>query len=368
MRPGPPDDLLAQWTSWTCHVQSWLGASLLADEVPVSRGRIVASVSQDTQERLTLTVPRWDGRDWLPGDDPSHPLARFGQELQVTIRVGSPAAGETWDVRVGRFLVTDWEEDGGVVQVTGDGLLRRVADGKLTSPSSPPSGSTLKSEARRLLPAGVSAGFDDDLVDRACPRGMAWSSDRLEALREIADAWPARLRTDEWGQVRFSRPLPDVPVPVLTLQEGPSGTVVSAPRSDTRDGSYNEVVARSSASASNDVQAVARLTSGPMAARPPYGTVTREWSSPLLGSRDQAQAAAETMLRTAVRPTRVRTATHVPDPRITLDDPVEVRTGELVERAGVLVPADREWGYVVGYDLPLTVADGAMRTDVGVAS
>ena len=44
-----------------------------------------------------------------------------------------------------------------------------------------------------------------------------------------------------------------------------------------------------------------------------------------------------------------------PDPRIELDDLVEViRDGQ------------RDWGLVVGMEIPLTVRDGAMRVDVGV--
>lgn len=364
MRDGAPDEVLSGSCGWFPVVQSWLGGALLSGDVPVIGGRVTAQVTQDIPERLSLTVPAQtvvDGRpfSWRPGADPSHPLARYGQELQVSVVVTSSAvtdgAGE-WETRVGRFLITDWSDgDDGTIDVTAEGRLRRVQDALLTSPTQPAAGATLASEARRLLPAGVSAAFDPALVDRACPAGMAWSESRLEALREIADAWPALLRTDEWGQVIFRAPLPDVPAPVLTLRDGDRGTVETVGRSDTRDGAYNQVVATSSASGVEDVQAVASQASGPMAIDGEYGLVTKRWSSPLITSSAQALRSAQTMLASSLLPATSVPVVCAPDPRIDLDDAVEVlRDGE------------RMWGWVTAYDLPLTVGDGPMRVDIGV--
>lgn len=358
MRAGPPEEVLSGTCGWAPVVSSWLGGRLLDAEIPVRRGRVVAQVGQKIPERLTLTMPRFDGlRDMRPGDQVDHPLARYGQELQVSIIVSSSVDTDTWETRIGRFLITDWDDgDDGTIQVVAAGRLRRVDDAKLTRPTQPAAGSTLMSEARRLLPPGVSAGFDPALVNRACPTGMAWSEDRLGALQEIADAWPALLRTDEWGQVQYRRPLPAVPVPVLTLRDGARGTLASAGRADTREGAYNEVVARSSAAGVEDVQAIAQQTSGPMAVSGEYGPVTKLWSSPLITSTAMALASARTMLANSILPATSVPVRCVPDPRIDLDDPVEVlRDGE------------RTWGYVTGYDLPLTVADGEMRVDVGVS-
>jgi hypothetical protein len=362
MRDGAPTDVLAGSSGWVPSVASWLGGSLLSGDVPVTSGRVTASVEDRRRVRLSMTVPEWtavNGRKfyWAPGANPEHPLATYGQELDVSVTVLSSIGGE-WSTRVGRFLITDWEENSdGSLSVTGDGLLRRVDDAKLTTPSQPRPGATLMTEARRLAPLGVSVAFDEALVDRAVPGSLVWESDRMAAFESIADAWPALLRVDEWGQVVFRAPLPDVPTPVLTLKDGERGTVVGAPRADTREGAYNEVVARSSNPDREDVQAVVRQESGPMSATGPYGPVTREWSSPLISTTTQAFNAAQTMVRNSLRPTRVLPVTHAPDPRIDLDDPVEVI------RDGVST-----WGYVTGYDLPLTATDGLQRTDVGVSS
>lgn len=326
VRAGPTDEALAGIVSWEPVVASWRGGTLLAASVPVMRGRIVWSASQNVPEYLTLTVPRVaDGRDWCPGADPDHPLARYGQELDISVRVTSTAAdAASWLVRVARILITEWEDDdAATVTVRGKGLIHRLVRSRLTSPMQPTG--TLASDARRLLPAGMGLAINPGLVDRACPSSMAWSGTRLAALREIATAWPALVRSDEWGQVRLRAPLGDVLTrPALRLSDGERGTVAAAPRSDSGDDAYNVVVARSSAAGVEDVQAVARWTTGPMSADGPLGEVVREWSSPLLTTAAQAQAAAQTMLEGGLRPSAVLPVTCASDPRIELDDPVEV--------------------------------------------
>ena len=196
-------------------------------------------------------------------------------------------------------------------------------------------------------------------MDRACPRSMEWGEDRIGALYEIADAWPARLREDEWGQVVLLPPLSGVPVPVLSLSDGVGGTVVSAPDADSRAGGWNRVVARSSRDGV-DVQGLAEVSSGVRSVYGPYGAVTRFFSSPLLSSRLQCEAAAASLLAESSRRSRVLEVSMAPDPRLDLDDAVEVFTdrGTAWE--------SRYWGYVVGYDMPLTVVDGAGRVNVGV--
>jgi hypothetical protein len=358
MLAGAPTEVLSGTCGWRPAVSSWLGGRLLAADVPIAQGRVLARADQKIPERLAFTLPRHDGRDWRPGRQVDHPLARFGQELQVSIVVTSTVTGREYETRRGRYLITDWDDpDDGTIQVVALGRLRRVADAGLTSPTQPGPGATLMSEARRLLPPGMSAAFDPALADRPCPAGMAWSEDRLAALQEIADAWPALLRTDEWGQVVYRRPLPAVPIPVLTLRDGERGTLASAGRSDTREGAYNQVVARSSTAGAADVQAIAEQTTGPMAVTGEYGPVTKVWSSPLVATAAQALASAQTMLANSLLPASSIPVICAPDPRIDLDDPVEIlRDGE------------RTWGYVTGYDLPLTVADGDMRVDVGVST
>lgn len=364
MREGPPDEVLAGAPIWRPRVTSWLGGQMLAAEVPIRSGRVTGKADQEVIEELSITVPRWaaptpggDVFDWRPGADPGHPLARFGQFLDVSIVVESVATRQVWETRIGRYQIKGWDDDdAGTITVKGESLLARARDDKLTKLTSPVG--SLASEARRLAPAGVGVSFDPALVDRACPSAMSWSKSRMENLREIADAWPALLRVDSWGQYVFRAPLPDVPAPVLRLKDGKGGTLVSAPRADSRDGVPNVVVASTGNSAEADVQGIAMLTSGPMSVNGPYGIVVKEWSSSLLQNRVQAQAAARSMLESAARPAQSVPVRIAPDPRIEIDDPVSISRGD----------DSPLWGWVTAWDLPLTADGGDMRIDVGLTS
>jgi len=347
MRAGPSEKELSTATSWLPRVQSWLGGTLLDGDIPVLSGRLTWDASNNVPDQLKMTVPRFDGRkDYLPST-PDAALARFGQQLDVTIRVGGV------DVRMGRYLIVDWSSDESVIQVTAAGLLQIAVDARLLEPTSPRDDGTLRSEFIRLLPGQVSAQFAGGVVDRPIARSMSWDENRIDALWDIADAWPAVLRPDAWGQVIVKPPVQVSPFPVLSVSDGERGTLVSVPRSDTRDGAYNIIVARSSADGV-DAQAIAQVTSGPMGVST-YNPVPRFYSSPLLTTVDQCQATANAMRDEAGRRSSILKVTMAPDPRPELDDTIGVT------REGVL-----NLGVVVAVDMPLTVRDGDMRVDVGV--
>jgi hypothetical protein len=85
----------------------------------------------------------------------------------------------------------------------------------------------LLSEFVRLLPPQLAAQFDAGLTNRSVPSSMAWNEERLDNLWDIADAWPAVIRPDAWGQVLVKPPVQVSPFPVLSVTDGVGGTVVS---------------------------------------------------------------------------------------------------------------------------------------------
>lgn len=350
MRTGPSSTVLASAASWGSQVSSWLGGRMLLDTIPIISGRVTASTTTNVPDSLKMTVARHvvvDGRtvDLLPLT-PEAPLARYGQQVSVTLQVAGV------DTRLGQFQIEDWDYDEDTISVNAAGLLKIAADARLLEPTAPRTDGTLRSEFLRLLPSGVTAQFSG-LTDRAVPQSMAWDEDRLKALYDIADAWPAVLRMDEWGQVRVLPPPSGEGAPVLSLTDGVGGTVVSMPRKDTRQGAANIMVVRSSADGV-EASAVAQVTSGPMAVAT-YGAVPTFYSSPLVSTNEQCLAVAQARLPQVQRASSVLAVEMAPDPRIALDDLIEV------VRDGA-----QHWGLVVGVDIPLTVGDGAMRVDVGV--
>lgn len=378
MRDGPDLGVLAGAFRWSPIVSAWKGTTLLAARVPVASGRLSANASQEVPERLTFTVPDrapetggGPHRSWVP-EDPDHPLGQYGQWVQVDIRVRSSVRPVEWITRLGRFQIQDWDHDdiAREVRVECVGMLQRPLDARFRVPESPRVDGTFASEFRRLMVPGVPVEIDPALSDRPVPQSFQWQEDRLSALYEIADAWPARLRMDDAGTVRVLPPLPDQPDPVLILTEGERGTVIGAPRRASRDGVYNVVVARSSRTddpSSAPLQAVRVVQYGPLAPER-YGEVVKFWSSPLASTVEQLDASAATMLANSVRPAIRQRVTTVPDPRIELDDAVQLVRGVTAKttvRRTENATVTRGW--VVGYDLPLTVEDGPMTITVGVA-
>ncbi len=375
MLDGAPSEVLAGSCGYTSRIASWRGGVLLAASVPLSAGRIVQREGDAVPDRLHFTLPRVvDGFDWLPSEgDETHPLSALGQELDVTVVVTSDVTGIAYETRRGRFQIQDTAEDNsGSLSVTASGVFQIIADDRLPAPLAPRTDGTLFSEFRRLMPAGLPVSIDAALTDRACPQSLQWTEDRLDALYAITDALPAVMRPGPSGQVVLRPRVDDAAVPVLTISEGdrrPGNdypVLVGKARRQSRDGVYNAVVARGSVTddpSSPPVQSEALQTTGPFAAVSTGFRVKRKYfASPLLTTEAQCAAAAATQLASSLRPAKMIPVELPPDPRIELDDVEQIRSEQ---------QADGTWGLdntgpVVGVDLPLTVADGAMRLDVAV--
>lgn len=338
-------------------VSSWLGASLLAGSVPVLGGMFEESDGQEIPEKLTIKVPAADvGFSWDPAGDPTHPLADFGQRLNVTLTLRTPR-GSAWEIPLGWFQIASWDlsDDESTVGVTALGLLQVIADDKFRGPEQPRVGGTFASEFRRLMSGGIPVSIDAALVDRVVGGSFTWDEDRLSALYDLADAWPARIVTGSDGVVQVKPPLGLVPVPILTLTNGELGVLMTAPRSSSRTGRYSAVVARSSAdtATSTPVEGEYLSTSGPYAIAT-YGTVRRRAASPMLNTTASALAMARTIAEDSQRQARVITVTLPPDPRIQRGDPVALVWDDVTYQ-----------GWVQTVSLPLTVDGAAMKITVG---
>ncbi|WP_402465807.1 hypothetical protein [Isoptericola aurantiacus] len=372
MRDGAPDEVMGTAYRWRSTIQSWgPTGDLLAEDVPLVAGDLSWDVaSRGVPEQLTLTVPRYstvdgDRFDWLPQEDVTHPLATFGQTLTISVTIASTVTGEEYVTPLARVRVQSWDEDeAGQVTVTGVGMLQTAADDVLQVPQSPDEDSTMVSEFARLLPGSLAVAVSDDVTDRACLPGTQWAGPRLDALYDIADALPARLRTDEDGNVVMLLPqLEDVPVPVQTYRDGEidagtgMATLISAPRADTRDGIVNSVTVLSNYTSADGTVAnvVVEQTTGPFAVDS-YGRVSEAWTSEQIGSEVEAMAAGKARLAAGLRPARTVAVQVAPDPRIEVDDPLAVvRDG--IERRG----------YVLAASLDLT-GQTATTLTVGITS
>ena len=369
-RPKIPSEALSSAFSWEARVDSWLGQTWLG-RVPVKAGSVTWTTSQQVQGTLSLTVPRIGGvgqdegaRDWTPLA-PDSPLATMGQVLHVQVTVASLVSTDRWDIPLGRFLITQWEVGATDIRVTGKSLLQRLEDDRLTSPTVPYSGGTLASELRRLVGGHMGVIVSDALTNRPCP-SMSWGESRIDAIYEIADAWPARLREGPDGVLYVLPPVPAITErPETTLTDGEAGTVIGVTRQGSRAGIFNRIVARGQEqddAGQPRFQAIIDQTTGPLRTSGPYGIVTKFFSSPLITSKQSALNSATTMLATSVRQKTTVPVTHAPNPTLTLDTPVELITANIDGAATIT-----QWGIVTSTEVPL-VYSGTSRSDVEVVT
>ena len=369
-RPKIPAEALSSAFSWEARVDSWLGQTWLG-RVPVKAGSVTWTTSQQVQGTLSLTVPRIGAvsqdegaRDWTPLA-PDSPLAAMGQVLHVQVTVASLVSTDRWDIPLGRFLITQWEVGATDIRITGKSLLQHLEDDRLTSPTVPYSGGTLASELRRLVGGHMGVIVSDALTNRPCP-SMSWGESRIDAIYEIADAWPARLREGPDGVLYVLPPVPAITErPEKSLTDGDAGTVIGVTRQGSRAGIFNRIVARGQEqddAGQPRFQAIIDQTTGPLRTSGPYGIVTKFFSSPLITSKQAALNSATTMLTTSVRQKTTVPVTHTPNPTLTLDTPVELITANIDGAATIT-----QWGIVTSTEIPL-VYSGTSRSDVEVVT
>lgn len=340
MRNGFTVDELTRPSRWEAYVSSTRGREVLATRIPVLDGRISIDGEGQVPERADLAFTP----EHKPVS-PYSPLAAYGQELFLTITV--TIGGRTVDYEIGAFLIDSWEEQtDGTIKVTGVGLLQRVADDPAALPSSPVPGSTLRVEASRLA-YPVPVMLEHDVEDVPLPRGLAWGTDRLDALADLIASHGLR------GVVRNDRQLHLMRTVTGAAAErsytGKDLAVSLLGRGDHSRANVVSVVARADGDKTQTV-GVAEAGFEPYAPET-YGRVHRveevEAPANVFSLNDRAGA----FLREEYASTRVKTVEIIADPAIELWDTVQVQAGN-----------EQITGRVSAIDLPL---DGSvMRLDI----
>lgn len=323
------------------------GGQVLASDIPISTGYEEADDALRVPERVTLSIPRMvDGVDWSPQDHDS-PLAPYGQRLHVKLGIDLGADGTEWLDR-GEFLIyqSGLSADETSVDVTAQGLLTLVDEAGLIVPFAP--GATFEASVRQLIEPGLTVALHPDLTggDATVPSTLNFDDDRLGALLQILEAWPARAQV-----------LPSGYLLVMPADYYPGGATVQRYNFDTddgfgqrfanvihvsgsmtRDGIYNAVVARGMAADGGEVVGVAIDRSSPTGTDGPFNRlpVPYYYFSPLLDTAAKAQKAAATTLDRVARPQPRRwKMTCSPDPRLLLNDLVDylpVRSTDAAEQ------------------------------------
>jgi hypothetical protein len=370
--------LASQSIQLYCRIQSWLGDTLLADDVPISAGAEDLDATLRVPERVTISVPAVvDGVSWVPAT-PTDPLSWFGQRLVVQLGIGLDGGQIEWLNR-GEFLINSADTDTGTVNVEALGLLQLVDEAVLMAEYQPSTGSQFGDILRDLLLPGIGVNDDAAPTDRAPGiTAVSWSDNRLDCVIAALKAWPAQGVVDQDGQLVIM-PVPAAPTSadvVLVLTDGVGGTIITPKTSGSRDGLFNYALAVGQFPDSD--KAVTGFA--PIAGAPIYGSayvtdpesplvvggdfspyyVPVRLDSPLLTTQAQTQAAAKTLLaRTFANATSTVVAECVPNPTLQTGDVVSVTSKRLGLDGSVGTIQALTLPYLPGDSMSLTIVIGA---------
>lgn len=331
------DALGALQRSYTYHVraESWLADRLLADDIPIESGTEQGDRSLRVPERVTLTVPRIElGTDWTPVADDS-PLAANGQRLKIELGIGLGVDRIEWFQR-GWFVIESSEPKGDSVSVTCAGLLYLIDEARLVSPYQPTG--TILATLQGLVEPALTV-INNGVDDRSVPADVNYDEDRLGAVFELLDAWPADAIVTAQGYLAVDPVNSAGDTAVLTLTNGENGTIIDRPNgTSTREGAWNVVVARGTDANGAQVQGVSYLERGPKI----YGgnfnplPVPYFFSSPLITNTDQAKESARTVMQRLSRQAdRMLSVEMVPHPALVLGDVVQIEAEEYTGLASI---------------------------------
>lgn len=307
-------------------VRSWLGAEDLG-LVPVVTGTWQVRESTDDQVpgEVTFSVPNLP--DWRAGGIPDHPLGQFGQQLEVRVGSQMKGADEPELLPQGWFRITDVVPNGDVIDVTGTGLLCLVQQARFLAPYTAAKAASRQAVIKKILQGILPVAFDG-VADETFPGGT-WDRERIDALYEVVQGWPARVWVDETGTVVVSPVWSDrLTSADVSILDGPGGSLVEVTMAPTPETAFNGYVVSTVPEGDEaPVTGKALLASGPMRWGGPYGYRPGFYASPVLKPVvSQLTSVATAMVQRARRRAETMTITALPDARVEVGDVVRVRS------------------------------------------
>lgn len=337
---------------WYGYVQAWLAGSRVtmpdgSTTLPLSSDGTNQVVVDGTKpgQRRTLTVT-------CPGsDDLFDTLSQPGLELHAWTAVRY--LDGSVDVEPQGWFDVDVTSMGyaanGTIQITAPDRWARVKNARFTSPRASTAGETVAQQITTLLTEVLPAGtaVSDTSTSTATVPSQTWDQNRDQAIQDLAVAASLDVYFDRNG----GPVIRDVPVlnptgAVFTIDASTTGVLISADRQRDRQKTYNVVVCHAqttdgsvpfapqvawdneSASATyagpgNGFGALTDLPSGSQAG--PFGQRPTFYSSPLITTAAQAQAAATTILKRVTGLNAQLSLTSVPAPFLDDGDTILVK-------------------------------------------
>jgi hypothetical protein len=219
--------------------------------------------------------------------------------------------------------------------------------------------STFAGTIRNVCEPAIPVVFDAALADRALPSTLTWDDDRLGALQEMLNAWPAEALVQPEGFLLVTPVATGTSVAALT--DGTGGTVIQWQAGVSRDGAASAAVAQGQDAGGAQLQGVAYNTdvNSPTYLGGPFNPlpVPVKMFSPLLTTQAQCRKAASTLLKRTLRHSgRTLAASTPPNPLLQVGDAVTVTgagyTNRVVEINAMSLPlTPQAMSLTLGVDL-----------------
>lgn len=230
-------------------------------------------------------------------------LAPYGNEIFVRMGIDLGARIEWF--ALGYYMLSEPEQDGSAtdpIRIGAPDRMQLIADSELISPimfdQSTSVGSMFRALVNDVYPDALIV-FDDDTTNTDIGRNVLVEKDRRAALADVAASFGKIMFFDGAGVLRVQS-APDETEPVWEVNAGRNGVLVDTKRRMTRQGVYNGVVATGEGA---DNQAPVHAVAVDDGATSPtrwggrFGKIPKFYSSPLITTFEQAQNAAQAMLR-----------------------------------------------------------------------
>lgn len=330
------------------------GTSPTGEVLPVQGG----SVRLDGSSRPDESVAIRSTLDWLTDGTrmwprrASDPLAPYGNEVYIERGIKyNDALVEM--VGLGYFRIKAPDQDDAPdeqIRVEGEDRMQAIIDGRLLQPVQYPVGTTLGDIFDELVLdvyPSATIEWDDDTNTVTLTRSVIVEEDRFGFLDDVVRAQGKMWYWDHRG-VLVIKDLPDDTNTVFEINSGKYGVEVKLSRHITREGVYNAwVVTGEGGDTDNPIRgsAVDGDTNSPTYFLGRFGKVPGYYTSPLVTTQGQADAAAAALLRSQLGLPYVVNFGMVPNPALEPFDPVLIRysTQDSPERhvlASLSIPLD----------------------------
>ena len=204
-------------------VTSWRAGVQLGGPLPVVEGswEVTDQAEVKVPGTVSFSVPNLP--EWRPvGGDWQHPLALYGQRVRVRVGFNPATSLHQW----GWYRLTSVAVAGATIQVQGQGLMRNVERGRFLTPFGV-GGWTRPYTLGRILQGIVPYSIATALGAPILPSSL-WERERLDAVWDIVETWPARLYVSDSGVVTVTTPWNDATpgAPVWAIVDGEGGNLV----------------------------------------------------------------------------------------------------------------------------------------------